>query len=233
MKSDEFSYDEIYRERLRKVMDRLKDHYGVPERSDRSDPVDSLIKTILSQNTNDSNRDVAKERLDARFDTFEEILEADHEEVAEAVRPAGLGPTKAERIQTFLEMLHDERGEFSLDHVREMDVEEAKEYLQRFPGVGPKTAAVTLCFVFEMPVFPVDTHVYRVSKRTGLIPEDVSRERAHEILDGEVPDDRKFAFHINLIKHGREVCTARNPSCQESFLADMCRYCPCREDGDG
>jgi len=232
MDSDAMTYDAAYHQRMDEVMDRLKEEYGEPERSGRSDPVDSLIRTILSQNTNDDNRDVAKERLDERFDSFQAILDADHAEVADAVRPAGLGPTKAERIQTFLRMLQEEQGEFSLEHVNDMAVEEAKEYLQRFPGVGPKTAAVTLCFVFDMPVFPVDTHVYRVCKRVGLVPEDVSREKAHVILDREVPDERKYEFHINLIKHGREVCTARNPSCQEGVLADMCRYCPCREKRD-
>jgi endonuclease-3 len=232
MDSDDIAYDAEYHRRMDEIMDRLKEEYGTPERAGRTDPVDSLITTILSQNTNDDNRDVAKERLDERFDSFQAILDADNEDVADAVRPAGLGPTKAERIQTFLRMLQEERGEFSLDHVREMSTEEAKEYLQRFPGVGPKTAAVTLCFVFDMPVFPVDTHVYRVCKRVGLVPEDVSREKAHEILDREVPDERKYEFHINLIKHGREVCTARNPSCQDGVLADMCRYCPCREESD-
>ncbi|MDY6771575.1 MAG: endonuclease III [Candidatus Nanohaloarchaea archaeon] len=232
MDSDEFVYDEAYSERLGEVMDRLRDFYGVPERESREDPVDSLITTILSQNTNDDNRDVAKERLEERFDGPAEILAADVDEVAEAVKPAGLGPTKAERIRTFLRMLKEERGKFSLDHVAEMEPDDAEEYLQRFPGVGPKTAAVTLCFVFGMPVFPVDTHVYRVSKRLGLIPEDVSRERAHKILDREVPDDRKYEFHINLIKHGRRFCTARNPSCQEGPIGDLCEYCSCREGRD-
>lgn len=230
MQQDDFRYGAGYKERLFDVMDRLKEHYGVPERSGRDDPVDSLIRTILSQNTNDSNRDVAKKRLDERFDSYQAILDAPLDEVIDTVRPAGLGPTKAERIRTFLRMLKEEQGEFSLDHVKDKEKDEAKQYLQTFPGVGPKTAAVTLCFVFDMPVMPVDTHVYRVSKRLGLIPEDVSREKAHDILEREVPDDRIYDFHINLIKHGRRICTARNPSCQDSFLADLCKYCPCQEE---
>lgn len=229
MKKENFEYGEEYEKRLHEIMDLLKENYGIPKESGRKDPVDSLIKTILSQNTNDDNRDVAKGRLDERFDSFQEILDADVEEVAEAVKPAGLGPTKAERIQTFLRMLKDEKGEFTLEHVRDMEKEEAKKYLQKFPGVGPKTAAVTLCFVFDKPVMPVDTHVYRLSKRFELIPENVSREEAHDILEREVPDDRIYEFHINLIKHGRRVCKARNPTCQESFLAEYCVNCPCRE----
>lgn len=229
MNSESFKYDEDYNVRLQEVMNLLRDNYGRPEPSGRKDPVNSVIRTILSQNTNDDNRDVAKKRLDERFDSFEDILEAPVEEVEDAVRPAGLGPTKAKRIQTFLSMIKEEQGEFSLDHVREMEKEEAKTYLQEFPGIGPKTAAVTLCFVFDMPVMPVDTHVYRLGKRLRLIPEDVSRDQAHEILERETPDDRIYEFHLNLIKHGRKVCTARNPSCQESFLSEYCVSCPCRE----
>ncbi|WEL19732.1 endonuclease III domain-containing protein [Candidatus Nanohalococcus occultus] len=227
--SEENFYDEEYTERLNEIMDLLKEHYGVPEGARRDDPVDSLITTILSQNTTDQSRDKAKARLDEKFDSFQEILDADVEEVTDAVRIAGLGPTKAERIQTFLSMIKEERGEFSLDHVTDMGKEEAKQYLQEFPGVGPKTAAVTLCFAFGMPVMPVDTHVHRLSQRLRLIPEGTPVEKAHDILEREVPDDRIYEFHINLIKHGRAVCTARNPTCQESFLAEYCVNCVCRE----
>jgi endonuclease-3 len=226
--AENLSYDEQYRKRLERIMELLKQEYGVPEQPDRGDPVDSLITTILSQNTNDRNRDVAKRRLDERFSSFREILEADVEEVEEAVRPAGLGPTKAERIQTFLSMIEEERGEFSLDHVRRMDREEAKSYLTEFPGVGPKTAAVTLCFAFGMPVMPVDTHVHRLARRFELIPDSMGREKAHEVLEREVPDERIYEVHINMIKHGREVCTARSPSCEESPLYEYCVNCECR-----
>jgi len=227
--AEKISYDEEYQERLREIMNLLRENYGEPEPSGRTDPVDSLITTILSQNTNDTNRDKAKNKLDKTFDSFQEILDAEREEVEEAIRIAGLGPTKSERIQTFLRMLKEERGEFSLDHVKDMDRKEAKEYLREFPGIGPKTAAVTLCFAFDMPVMPVDTHVHRLARRLELIPENSSRDRAHDILEREVPDGRIYEFHINLIKHGREVCTARNPMCQQSFLAEYCVNCPCRE----
>lgn len=229
MEQAAFEYGEEYHHRLQEIFDQLHAEYGTPEPMDRDDPVDSLITTILSQNTNDVSRDRAKERLDERFDGFQEILDADVEDVVEAIRICGLGPTKAERIQTFLRMLQEERGEFSLDHVPEMGKEEAKEYLQRFPGVGPKTAAVTLCFAFGMPVMPVDTHVYRLGKRLELIPEDISREKAHDILEREVPDDQIYEFHINLIRHGRAVCTARNPTCQDGVLAEYCVNCLCQE----
>ncbi|MFB6244822.1 MAG: endonuclease III [Candidatus Nanohaloarchaea archaeon] len=222
-------YGDRYSGRLREIMDLLRENYGVPEPAGRKDPVDSVITTILSQNTNDSNRDKAKKRLDERFNSYDEIVNAETEEVADSVRVAGLGPTKAERIQTFLSRIREEQGEFTLEQVSEMERDEAKEYLQSFPGIGPKTAAVTLCFAFGMPVMPVDTHVHRLARRLKLIPDDTTRDRAHDILEREVPDDRIYEFHINLIKHGREVCTARNPSCQDSFLADYCVNCPCRE----
>lgn len=225
----EIEYNEEYTERLSQIIEALRGEYGKPEPAERSDPVDSLITTILSQNTNDSNRDVAKRRLDERFDSYSEILEADVEEVEEVVRPAGLGPTKAERIQTFLSMIVEERDEFSLEHVKDMDREEAKKYLTKFPGVGPKTAAVTLCFAFGMPVMPVDTHVHRLARRFELIPDSMGREKAHEILERETPDERIYEFHINLIKHGREVCTARNPSCEKSPLYEYCLNCQCRD----
>ena len=227
--AEEIVYDEDYRKRLREIMDLLKEHYGVPEPSGRTDPVDSLVTTILSQNTNDINRDKAKKKLDATFDSWQEILDADVEEVTEAIRVAGLGSTKAERIQTFLRTIKDEQGEFTLNHVNEMDKNEAKEYLQKFPGIGPKTAAVTLCFAFDRPVMPVDTHVHRLAKRFELIPDSTSRSKAHDILEEQVPDDRIYEFHINLIKHGRAVCKARNPKCQESFMAEYCVNCICQE----
>jgi len=228
--TEKFDYGEEYRQRLEEIMNLLRKNYGVPEPAGREDPVDSLIATILSQNTNDINRDKAKRRLDKEYSSYQEILDADLEELADVIRVAGLGPTKAERIQEFLRRIKQEQGSFTLEHTDEMNREEAKTYLQEFPGIGPKTAAVTLCFAFDRPVMPVDTHVHRLAKRLRLIPENSSRERAHDILEREVPDERIYEFHINLIKHGREVCTARNPSCQGSFLSDYCINCPCRED---
>lgn len=230
MTDSDFEYGQEYRERLEEVMDLLKEHYGIPERPEVEDAIGFAIQTILSQNTNDDNRDVAMDRFRERFDSYQEVLDAPMEDLVEAVRPAGLGPTKAERIVKFLQRIKKERGEFSLEHLEDMDKEEAKEYLTSFPGIGPKSAAVILCFNFEKSVIPVDTHVHRVSKRLRLIPDNATRKKAHKILEREVPDERMYEFHINLIKHGREVCTARNPSCQDSFLANLCVNCPCREE---
>ena len=219
-------------EKLEKAMEVLNDTYGVPEPAGRDDPVHSIILTILSQNTNDRNRDVAAKRLFERFDSPEDILEADIKDIEEAVRPAGLGPTKARRIKSLLERIREEKGEITLDHVNKMGNEEAKKYLKSFDGIGPKTAAVTLLFVFDKPVMPVDTHVHRVSKRIGLIDRNTNRKKAHDILENMVPDDRIYEFHINLIRHGRKTCTARNPDCENCPLRDICDYYMRENDGE-
>lgn len=209
---------------LIEVADRLREEYGVPEEQDRPDPVLSLLQVILSQNTNDDNRDRAYSALMDRYDSPREIMDAETGELADTISVAGLHNTKAERMQESLEMIEEERGELSLDFLEDMELEEAKRWLTSLPGVGPKSAAVVLNFTFNKAAFPVDTHVFRVSKRLGLIPEDATRESAHDILEEKTPDDRIYEFHINLIKHGREICRAPTPHCSECFLTDICEY---------
>jgi endonuclease-3 len=188
------------------------------------DPVASLVNTILSQNTNDVNRDKAFERLRERFPTWEEVRDAPEAELIEAIRPAGLGPTKAPRIQEALRRITEERGEIELEFLGEMEVEEARAWLLDIPGVGPKTAAIVLLFALGKPAFPVDTHVHRVTRRLDLIPEKTSREKAHKLLEEIVPADIYYAFHLNLIAHGRAVCHARNPEHERCILRDDCAY---------
>lgn len=209
--------------KLREVMDLLRENYGVPKRKDRANPILSLIQVILSQNTNDANRDQAWKRLMGRFDGPEDILKAGVDEIAEAISPAGLHNLKAGRIKESLEKIKEERGRLSLDFLENLGLEEARDWLLELPGVGPKSAAVILNFSFEKPAFPVDTHVFRVSKRLGLI-QDVGREGAHEILERKVPAERMYGFHLNLIRHGRKVCKARKPRCGECFLTGLCGY---------
>jgi endonuclease III len=188
------------------------------------DPVATLVSTILSQNTNDVNRDRAFEQLRERFPSWEAVRDAPEEVIVDAIRPAGLGPTKAPRIQGALECITEAQGEISLDFLADLPVEEAREWLLDLPGVGPKTAAIVLLFALGMPAFPVDTHVYRVTRRLGLIPEKTSREKAHALLEELVPPDIYYAFHINLIAHGRAVCHARNPEHERCVLRDECDY---------
>jgi len=193
------------------------------ERS-RQNPVATLVLTILSQNTNDVNRDRAFERLRERFPTWESVRDAELEELVEAIRPAGLAPTKGPRIQESLQRVTAERGEISLDFLAELPLEEARAWLLAIPGVGPKTAAIVLLFALGMPAFPVDTHVHRVTRRLGLIPEKTSREKAHVLLEQIVPPEIYYPFHLNLIEHGRAVCHARGPECARCVLRDQCAY---------
>jgi endonuclease-3 len=189
-----------------------------------SDPVATLVSTIISQNTNDVNRDRAFERLRARFPTWESVRDAPLEELVEAIRPGGLAPTKAPRIQEALRRITEARGEIDLTFLNGVELEEARSWLLGIPGVGPKTAAIVLLFAMGRPAFPVDTHVHRVTRRLGLIPEKTSREKAHDLLEDLTPAGIYYAFHLNLIQHGRVICHARNPQCARCILQDHCAY---------
>lgn len=208
-------------ERFLRVHELLLAEYG-----DRvwqpSDPVATLISTILSQNTNDVNRDRAFKRLCDRFPTWDAVRDAEPEDLIEAVRPAGLAPTKSPRIQAVLRLITATQGGISLDFLDELSVEEAKAWLLDLPGVGPKTAAIVLLFALGRPAFPVDTHIHRVARRLGVIPDRTSREKAHELLAQLVPPDLYYVLHINLIAHGRAVCHARSPEHESCVIRDRC-----------
>jgi endonuclease-3 len=198
--------------------------YGKPAWRTHMEPVSELVSTILSQNTNDVNRDVAFGRLRERLPSWEEVRDADMRVVVDAIRPAGLANQKGPRIQEALRVITRERGELSLDFLAEWPVDQAKDWLVSIKGVGPKTAAIVLLFSLGRPAFPVDTHVHRVTKRLGLIGPRVSREKAHDELECLVDPEDYYAFHLNVIRHGREVCASRKPRCQECFLIDLCDY---------
>lgn len=203
----------------RLLVDTYGDHPWEP-----GDPVEALVSAILSQNTNDVNRDRAYERLRERFPTWEDVRDAPLPALVDAISPAGLAPTKAPRIQQALRRIGEERGEISLDFLAGMPLAEARAWLRSIPGVGPKTAAIVLLFALGRPVFPVDTHIHRVAGRLGLIPPKVSRERAHEILEALIPPEIYYPFHINLILHGRAVCHAREPEHDSCILRDECEF---------
>ncbi|MFN2184617.1 MAG: endonuclease III domain-containing protein, partial [Anaerolineae bacterium] len=188
------------------------------------DPVSELVSTILSQNTNDDNRDVAFDRLRSQFPTWQQVRDADTDAVIEAIRPAGLANQKGPRIQEALRRITQERGELELDFLAGWPVQDAKAWLNSINGVGPKTAAIVLLFSLGRPAFPVDTHVHRVTKRLGLIGPNVSREKAHQELERLVPEEAYYPFHLNLIRHGRQICTSRNPKCAQCSLRDLCNY---------
>ncbi len=211
-------------EKVREIHRRLLAQYGERGKPGGRDPIALLISTILSQNTNDTLRDRAFERLRARFPSWEEVRDAPVEEVEEAIRVAGLSRQKAYRIQWALKRITEERGTLDLSFLRQMEVEEAKRWLMSMNGVGPKTAAIILLFGLGMPAFPVDTHIFRVSKRLGLIPVKTTREKAHEILENLIPPEYYYSFHLNMIEHGRRVCTSHKPRCQECILNDLCDF---------
>lgn len=216
--------DEPLKPKLEEIEHRLVEAYGKPENTRDEDPVAQLVNTILSQNTNDTNRDLAFRRLRDRLPTWEEVRDADTEVVVDAIRPAGLANMKGPRIQGALRYITEHLGELSLAPLADWPVDEAKEWLSEIKGVGPKTAAIVLLFSFGKPAFPVDTHVHRVTKRLGLIGPKVSREKAHEVLEGLVDPEDYYSFHLNLIHHGRQICVSRDPHCWECFLRDLCDY---------
>ena len=188
------------------------------------DPVNALIATILSQNTNDVNRDRAFTQLRESFPTWTAVRDAPLETVIEAIRPAGLGPTKAPRIQGALRRITAERGAIELDFLIDLPLEEARKWLLSMPGVGPKTTAIVLLFALGRPAFPVDTHIHRITRRLGLIPQRTTREKAHDRLEEMLPSEVYYSFHLNLIAHGRAVCHARTPECAHCILQDHCDY---------
>ena len=207
--------------RILRIHRLLLDEYGDPLRKDH-DPMDTLVSAILSQNTSDTNRDRAMGRLVERFTDWEAVRDARQSDVLDAIRPAGLGPTKAPRIQEALRRIGAERGELKLDFLSDLPLDEARRWLIDLPGVGPKSAAIVLLFALNMPAFPVDTHIHRLAGRLGLLPARTGREKAHEVLEAIVPREIYYAFHINLIAHGRGVCHARKPEHVSCLLRSDC-----------
>jgi endonuclease III len=186
-------------------------------------PIAELVRTVLSQNTSDRNRDVAYARLRERFPSWVDVRDAPLDEVVDAIRPGGLAETKAPRIQEILRRLPSRDGEPTLDWLADVPRDEAIAFLTGLPGVGRKTAACVMLFALGRPEIPVDTHVYRVGGRLGLFPERASFERAHdEMLRITDPDDA-YEVHINLIEHGRAICRPR-PRCSACALRRMCVY---------
>jgi len=207
-----------------RVHEHLLEFYGSPTWRNPLPPLDELVSTILSQNTNDTNRDRAFVALKARFPTWEAVRDAGPDPVIEAIRPAGLANQKGPRIQQVLRQITAERGGLDLGFLSELPLEEARAWLMKFKGVGPKTAAIVLLFSLGRPAFPVDTHIYRVSGRIGLRPERMSVEEAHAHLERLFPPETYYAAHLNLIRLGREVCAARKPDCPICPLRDICSY---------
>jgi endonuclease III len=206
------------------VQRRLLDFYGQPTWRNPLPPVDELVSTILSQNTNDINRDRAFGSLRQQFPNWEAVRDADPAAVVAAIRQAGLANQKGPRIQQVLREITSERGSLELRFLEDMPLEEARSWLKKFKGVGPKTAAIVLLFSLGRPAFPVDTHIYRVTGRIGLRPEKMTVEDSHAYLEKLFPPETYYAAHLNIIRLGREICAARKPACGRCPLRGLCNY---------
>jgi len=206
------------------VHQRLLEFYGEPTWRNPLPPVDELVSTILSQNTNDVNRDRAFLALRQRYPTWEQVRDADTGAVVDAVRLAGLANQKGPRIQQVLREITAERGSLDLSFLSDVPLAEARTWLMKFKGVGPKTAAIVLCFSLGRPAFPVDTHIYRVTGRLGLRPETMTVEDAHPYLEDLFPPETYYTAHLNIIRLGRELCEARKTACQNCPLRTICKY---------
>jgi endonuclease III len=207
-------------DRVRRIRDRLRDAYGIPGQRPHGRPLDELVLTVLSQSTNDRNRDVAFAGLRGRFPTWAEVREVPVEEIEDAIRPGGLAPTKSRRIKEILEAIDP----LSLDWLADVPVEEGRRYLCALPGVGRKTAACVLLFSFGLRDVPVDTHVGRVATRLGLLREGAGAKEQADAMTALTPPGQELELHLNLLRHGRRTCHSQRPDCPNCVLHRMCPY---------
>ncbi|MCC6453436.1 MAG: endonuclease III [Caldilineaceae bacterium] len=219
------SADELLAAKAATIYAGLNEFYGQPQWQGGEDPVDELIWTILSANTNDTNSGRAFRQLKATFgDDWETVRNAPLEAIKEAIRPAGMYNQKAQNIVATLTRIKELEGEYTLDHLATMTVPDALAYLTALPGVGHKTASIVLLFSFNRGAFPVDTHVQRISQRLGISGRRDSPEKIKGIWERLLPPETYYALHLNLIRHGREICIARNPKCEICPLQRVCDY---------
>jgi endonuclease-3 len=214
------------RARAIRVRERLREVYGIPLMQPHGHPIAELVLTVLSQSTNDRNRDVAYLRLRERLPSWEAVMRAPVEEVEEAIRPGGISKVKSARIQAILRAIaadpRDPEHDLSLDWLRDAPIEGARDYLTALPGVGRKTAACVLLFSYGRRDVPVDTHVSRVGMRLELLQPGAPFERLHDQMLALTPPGEELELHVNLLRHGRRTCHARRPACGECALARMC-----------
>lgn len=211
-------------EAIERLLSDLETLYGRPRFVPRFDPVEELVSCILSQHTADANSFPAFTRLRETYPDWQAVVDAGPEAVAEVVRQAGLANQKARSIVGALKAIRERVGSYSLDHLRDLPMEEARAWLMDLPGVGPKTASIVLCFSFGMGAIPVDTHVFRVGWRLGLYDRKIGEAKAHDALLRLVPPGLAFRFHTTLIQHGRHLCSAQKPTCDRCPVRDRCAW---------
>jgi len=206
------------------VIQNLKSVYGEPKREQGLDPLDVLIETILSQSTTNANSRRAFDSLKRRFRTWDAARRARVTSIETAIKSGGLAKQKSVRIRDLLALIHKRRGSLDLSFLKTAPLEEAKRFLGSFKGVGPKTVACTLLFAYNRSVFPIDTHIFRIARRLGLLPQKCSDEDAHLLMGRMIPRARYYEVHINLIRHGRKICRPRDPLCEQCCLVDFCEF---------
>jgi endonuclease-3 len=219
--------------KIKYTLDILESIYHNEENCDKllvqirhEEPLDGLIHTILSQNTNDKNRDAAFAKLKSIWNNWESVAAATPEELADTIRTAGLSSIKSERIIFLLKKIKCDFGEYSLKSLKNKNIEHVKEYLKSFPGIGPKTISCVMLFEFGLPSFPVDTHISRVCKRLGFVPtsskKNITPEEISIFMESNVPKTRYLGSHVNIIEHGRNTCKAQKPNCKACKTSDCC-----------
>jgi endonuclease-3 len=215
------------KEHILLVLHRLDSVYGhessPPDLYATGEPLDGLMLTLLSQNTNDRNRDAAYESLRGLFPLWSDVAGASQNEIATAIKSAGLGEIKSARMKVILSKIKEDFGEHSLVAMKGWDASLVREYLSSFHGIGPKTVACVMAFDLGLPAFPVDTHVARISRRLGWAREKSSPEKIQDFLEATVPAEHCGGGHLNMIEHGRKICHARNQKCADCVVKDICR----------
>lgn len=206
------------------IVQNLENTFGVPKIPPKSDPLSMLINIILSQATSDVNSHRTFENLKERFKNWKEVSEASEAEIAKTIKLGGLANQKAKVIKNLLAQIKEAHGSLSLKFVEKMNDEEARNYLEEFRGIGPKTVACTLLFACHKEVFPLDTHIFRILKRMGVLPEKISDLKAHKLLDLLAPKGKFYSLHVNLIRLGRKICKPKDPLCDECPLVEYCDY---------
>ena len=211
-------------DRVTRIVLQLEDAFGEPRWRGRGNVMDSLIQTVLSQSTNDRNRDTAYRKLKQRYPCWSEMHDAPAEQIADAIRSAGLANQKSVRIREILRWARRTYGSFDLDFICDLGPEKVREILIPLKGVGIKTISVILMFTCGKDIFPVDTHVHRICRRLGLVPDSASAVKTHELMQPQIPPAKSFSLHMNFLKLGRTICRARNPDCPRCPLRQLCPF---------
>jgi endonuclease-3 len=226
MTSHILSRSELREKRLlvKYITQNLEAVYGVPFNDSPYDPLSELILTILSQSTSDINSRRAFENLKRRFPDWDSTRRARPPSIAAAIKSGGLANAKSVTIKNALNEIRKRRGDLDLSFLKTSPIEEAREFLTSLAGVGPKTAACVLLFACKKKIFPMDVHILRITKRIGLLPERFSDEESHKRMEKLVPPKKHYSLHVNLIRHGRQICRPQNPKCDKCPLVEQCDH---------